>query len=255
MDYPKESGHWYDKEGNPAYTVIGKNGKERSTDLRDAKKLNLVPSVTTILKLIDKPGLTEWKINQAILSALTCPRINDESEMAYLSRIKKDAQEQAKKAAERGTLIHAYVQEGFEGKIYAAEQINFYETAGAVVDAECGLQEWICEKSFATDRFGGKCDLHCDDFLLDIKSTDKNIDDLTTWLDQHMQMAGYNEGLGIPDKYAYLKEGWSGRKCGILYINSVTAKARIVWVTEKEIQKGLRMFLAAVELWYARSEL
>jgi hypothetical protein len=34
-----EAGHWYDKGGNPAYTTIGKNGVERPTTLRDAKKL------------------------------------------------------------------------------------------------------------------------------------------------------------------------------------------------------------------------
>ena len=35
-----ESGHWYTQEGEPMYTVIGANGKERNTTLRDAKKEN-----------------------------------------------------------------------------------------------------------------------------------------------------------------------------------------------------------------------
>ena len=52
-----ESGHWYDREGNPAYTVIGKNGKPRGTTLRDARTLNLCPSVTTILGVAARPGL------------------------------------------------------------------------------------------------------------------------------------------------------------------------------------------------------
>jgi hypothetical protein len=253
MEHPSESTHWYDKDGTPAYTVIGKNGKERPTDLRDARKLNLVPSVTTILKLIDKPGLTEWKINQAILSALTCPRLNDEPETAYLSRIKKDAQEQAKKAAERGVLIHSWVQDGFEGIVGAKQDLTFYENARAVVDAECGPQEWICEKSFATDKFGGKCDLHNDCFLLDIKTTDKDIDNLITYQDQHMQMASYD--VGLPQGREGIWTLHRTRKCGILYINSISAKARIVWVTEKEIHKGLNMFNALVDLYYAKTEL
>ena len=233
--HASDEGHWYHADGTPAYTMIGKNGKERPTTLRDARKENLKPSVTSILKLADRPGLNEWKIDQAILSALTCPRIDDESETAYLSRIKKDAQEQAKKAAERGTVIHAWVQEGFEGKIHTAEQITFYEKAKAIVDAECGVMEWICEKSFATDTYGGKCDLHNDHYLLDIKTTEKDLEKLSTWPDQHMQLAAYNHGLN-----------WSApihhRKCGILYINVKTAESKIKFVTEDELRKGFNMF-------------
>ena len=66
-----ESGHWYTQEGEPMYTIVGANGKERNTTLRDAKKDNLVPSVTTVLSLVAKPGLENWKINQALNSALT----------------------------------------------------------------------------------------------------------------------------------------------------------------------------------------
>jgi hypothetical protein len=40
-----ESGHWYTQTGEPMYTVIGANGKERNTTLRDAKKDNLVPQL------------------------------------------------------------------------------------------------------------------------------------------------------------------------------------------------------------------
>lgn len=36
--YKAEAGHWYSKEGEPKYTIIGANGKERNTTLRDAKK-------------------------------------------------------------------------------------------------------------------------------------------------------------------------------------------------------------------------
>ena len=46
--YKSEAGHWYDRAGEPMYTIIGANGKERNTNLRDAKSLGLVPSVTTV---------------------------------------------------------------------------------------------------------------------------------------------------------------------------------------------------------------
>ena len=69
IKYTAESGHWYDRDGKPAYTVIGKNGKERNTTLRDAREKDLVTSVTTILKVAAAPGLERWKQEQVLLAA------------------------------------------------------------------------------------------------------------------------------------------------------------------------------------------
>src|SRR5690349_12080652 len=43
---PEKSAHWYTRSGEPMYTVTAKDGSQRKTDLRDARKLGLVPSVT-----------------------------------------------------------------------------------------------------------------------------------------------------------------------------------------------------------------
>ena len=67
-EHAKENGHWYDRSGNPAYTYINKKGEEKPTTLREARKLNLVPSVTTIISCASAPQLVNWKIDQAILS-------------------------------------------------------------------------------------------------------------------------------------------------------------------------------------------
>ena len=56
-NHTSEAGHWYDHEGKPMYTIVGANGVERNTTLRDAKSLGLVPSVTTIIGMIAKPFL------------------------------------------------------------------------------------------------------------------------------------------------------------------------------------------------------
>jgi hypothetical protein len=61
-----EAVHWYRQDGGPQYTVKAKDGSDRPTTLRDARKLNLVPSVTTILKIAAKPGLEAWKQEQMV---------------------------------------------------------------------------------------------------------------------------------------------------------------------------------------------
>ena len=45
-------GHWYKTDG----TLVD------GADLRQARKDHLFPSVTTILDILDKPGLTKWKL-------------------------------------------------------------------------------------------------------------------------------------------------------------------------------------------------
>ena len=239
-----EAGHWYDKDGNPAYTTIGKNGVERPTTLRDAKKLGLVPSVTTIIRCAAAPGLENWKQDQAILAALTCPRIDGEDEASYLSRIKKDAAEQARKAAERGTQIHAWVQAGFEGKELPPDGLIYYHSAKKELLDTCGDVCWISENPFATPRYGGKCDLYTKEYLIDIKTTDKDITMVQTWPEHAMQLAAYDWGIGT-----YL------RKCGILFINSLSAESRVIWVDGYDLEKGRACFNALLDYFYAKTGL
>ena len=114
-----ESLHWYNLDGSPQYTVTAKDGSQRSTTLRDARKMNLVPSVTTIMSCAAKPGLEAWKLNQMLLAALTLPRAPDEPESAYVQRIISDSKEQAKQAAERGTNVHTALESWYEGVMHA----------------------------------------------------------------------------------------------------------------------------------------
>ena len=72
------------------YTLIGANGKERNTTLRDAKSLGLVPSVTTILGMVAKPALENWKITQALQSSLILERKENESNESFINRFKRD---------------------------------------------------------------------------------------------------------------------------------------------------------------------
>lgn len=245
--HSSDAGHWYDSDGNPAYTIIGKNGNERNTTLRDARKLGLVPSVTTIIAAANAPALVEWKINQAILSALTATRGEEETEADFVSRIKADAKEQAKKAAERGTQIHAYVQDWLEGNEVeqGSDAYPFCNSANETIFNEVGYQEWICEKSFATPFYGGKADLHNERYLIDIKTktwTDK--DKLDIWESHLMQLAAYRKGLNIPEA-----------KCGILYVHQDTAESVLLWADEDKLKQGMGMFNGLLDFYYEKTKL
>jgi len=193
-----ESTHWYSKEGKPAYTVIGKNGKERATTLRDAREYGFLPSVTTIMGVAAKPMLEEWKINQALMSALTLPRLPDESLDDFMARAKQDAKDQSIKAAERGTVIHADIERGFSEGVTSVA----YEAVKAVLDGLCPGAKWIAEDSFGSDMgYGGKVDLYSPSgIFVDFKSKEFKDGDTGAKLvyDEHgLQLSAYAEGMGF----------------------------------------------------------
>jgi hypothetical protein len=101
--------HFYWPDGRPCYEVEMKTrpGEMRPANITDARKLGLFQSVTTILGLLDKPFLTTWKIEQAIMAALANhSRMPDESPEDHIRRIGRAAGEVVDDARIRGSLIH-----------------------------------------------------------------------------------------------------------------------------------------------------
>jgi len=195
-----ESGHWYTQEGDPMYTVIGANGKERNTTLRDAKKDNLVPSVTTILSMIAKPSLENWKINQALNSALTLEKNVLESTEEFAYRCKIDSKRIGQEAAKKGTEIHAMIERGFLGE----EETETYCIIKNYLNDNFPNEEWIAEASFCADLgYGGKIDLYSKSgIFVDFKTKDnlEGKDPAKLVYDEHgMQLSAYAQGCGFTD--------------------------------------------------------
>lgn len=193
-----ESGHWYRLDGAPAYRTVGTNGVERNTTLRDAKKLGLVPSVTTILGIVAKPGLNNWLQQQVLLAALTLPRIDGESEENWLTRVMSDARSTGREAADRGTRMHGCLEQYFDGNTSNAPV--YCSTVEAALDAHFGEHVlWESERSFAYEGFGGKVDLSAANIVVDFKSKEGDLDKVSAYHEQIMQLAAYRVGLGMPN--------------------------------------------------------
>ena len=92
--------HFYDKQGNPQY----------SETIKSAKEKGYFPSTTTINDIEKNYGLEKYKINQAILCALTLPRIQGETEDDFIERVKIDMKQHARQAAILGSVIHKLIE-------------------------------------------------------------------------------------------------------------------------------------------------
>src|SRR5499427_10324997 len=100
--FSSENAHWYRRDGEPLHSVLSTKGEPRPTTLRDARKLGLLPSVTNVLGVINKPELVEWKMTQAVLAALTLPRVEGEELGVFAKRVVEDAQSEVRRAADFG---------------------------------------------------------------------------------------------------------------------------------------------------------
>jgi len=239
-----ESGHFYLPNGDTAYRIVGKNGKERNTTVKDAREHGLLPSVTTIIGCASKPALDVWKQQQAILSALTLPRLEGESEEDWLSRVVADSKETAKQAAERGTQIHGVIEAFYEG-IYIPELPPYVRAVESAINEHFGSQLWISEKSFAYGGFGGKCDLVAKSgFVVDFKTTEKDLDKLDYFFDHQMQLSAYRQGFEMPKA-----------RCAIVYVNALQNKAKLVEIPEDDLRIGWECFTHLLAFYRAKNKL
>lgn len=240
------SDHWYARDGLPCYEQPTLKGGLRATDLRDARKMGLVPSVTTVLNVVAKPQLEQWKVRQGILAALTLPLIDGESEADYLLRIDRDGRQQAKDAAEEGTRIHDAIEQSFKGGWVAPTYRPHVEATRALIaDQFPQVTDWIPERSFADPcGFGGKVDLHSPStgIVIDYKGKDGDFSDgKKLAYDQHWQLAAYQAGLCLPRSV-----------CANVFV-SRTHPGKVashIWTIE-EITEGLAVFKSALGLWKA----
>lgn len=90
------SQHWYDK-----------NGKLFEVELKEARKLGLVPSVNTIIHEFDNSyGLDLYKSKQMFMSALTLPRPERITDEQFWKLALEDSQVHSEKAKEWGIKFH-----------------------------------------------------------------------------------------------------------------------------------------------------
>jgi hypothetical protein len=140
----KKSSHWYDVTGKACHTVPNKSkpGESRPTSLKDARVLGLLPSVTTILDILDKPQLTDWKMEQVTsefhrrLGVIAHGREHADIAVAVLdiahrafdelhADICERAFQQVEDAADAGKLIHGAAELVLSGRDYDADELVF----------------------------------------------------------------------------------------------------------------------------------
>lgn len=206
--YKEESAHWYHQDGKPCYEVPRvTGGGMRPTTLGDARKLKLLPSVTTIISVLDKPGLTAWLIEQAALAVLTSKRNEGEDLDAFVKRVlqvERQQDQETKKAADLGTRIHRALDLILMARKDAKEEPKIDDDLKPFVFPVLELpllKGRIMDTEFCVvgDGYAGRVDLkmeaeHSIDYI-DFKAT-KTMPKTEPWTEHKMQLAAYAKTEG-----------------------------------------------------------
>ncbi len=239
-----DSGHWYDATtGEPRYTIIGANGKERPTTLRDARKHGYVPSVTGITGILNKPGLQNYFQRQMFEASITTPRLKEDTDDQHFARCLEWAKEHSRNAADAGTRLHGAIEVYIQTK-HLPECLEWREHILNVEDALQGiglsLHEGTAERSFAhPSGYGGRIDLSAPAFVIDFKSKPEIVDKKKlAWPEHVLQLAAYRQAVSNPD--ARLVNVFVGVKDAAVAVHE--------W-PQDEAAHALKQFNLMLELW------
>lgn len=199
-----ESQHWYDRAGRPCHFQEKADGSGlRATTLRDARKLELVPSFSTVDSIRNKYQLNRYLIKDALeFSRSGCVvYAGDPGEWADgVMRLWDEAKGQ-RTGSDMGTEIHDSIESVCKG----GEPTPGYEehTEAALNEVAAlfpDVTDWISERTFANPMgFGGMVDLHSPStgICVDFKTKDGDLDRKLAY-DQFIQLATYQRGLMLP---------------------------------------------------------
>lgn len=257
-EYASEAAHWYRKDGTTCHQLPYKDkkrkGELRNTTLRDARELGLLPSTSGILKIVDKPGLRNWRDRQIAQAAwcISNPDMDGPSMDEFAERAIERAVADMDVARDTGSEIHGWIDRYFkeiaEEHYYRIEDYIPHGTSHglhvkAAVDAlkDLGVSghPYRSERSFAAPQygFGGCVDFSTEEIVVDYKAVTRLEKKLTYW-DRAAQLASYS--MGIHGKIV---------RCANIFIDNTTAEYHVHEWSREDLEHGWSVFLACLNLW------
>ena len=245
-----KSSHWYTREGEPMHRIMKADGSgDRATTITDARRLGLLPSVTSIIGILAKPALETWKMNQVALATLRTPKDGAETEDYWCRRVQDAAFEQVEDAADTGTKVHAALEAAVAGEPYDVDAWGVYVKPVLDLIAREGLTVTAREKRIVNTGhgFAGTTDLlftYGDEQpgILDYKTKKTKPGEKVTAYDEHrLQLAAY-----AATEYG---DAYIGRVWAINVFVSTTEPGRVEFAVHGDLSRDWQAFMLVASLW------
>jgi hypothetical protein len=245
----QDAGHYYLHSAgtwSPLYTP------EKNYTLREARKdkaagKQVVPSVTTIQKVLHKQMLLNWKMEQVAKACFSAGKEGAiwSSMEDYVDAMVARADGASAGAADLGTKIHAADEANFFGHDYDAA-MKPYVDAISIARIQAGVRTIGRETACGSleHGYGGKCDEHGQGMTIcDIKSRKSKGKKVASYETDAFQLAAYGYALFGADFFT------GGR--GIIFAVSTTDVGLVTThtFTGPELRPAFDAFLALCAVW------
>lgn len=220
-------------------------------DLRQARKVNAFPSITTVLKERANAGLDTWKQNMIFDTVVKNPRGSDETVEDYKDRIAELSGKKGSEAADFGTILHDALDQ--YPQLPLDPDLRPYVQAFAP-SYEKHVKERVCSEIMLADYdlgVAGRTDLIADTYewglaVIDYKTSKFKSGKPSFWSSYIVQLAfyakTYQKMKGLKDCPVIINVG----------INSENP-TEPVWkrYSTEEQQAAYAEFLAIAFLWFS----
>ena len=262
-------GHYYTKDGEAQHeqaTKAGAKNKTRPTTIADARKLGLLPSVTTIFDVISKPFLTEWQIGEALKAAYKCPPAELEDQETWIRKIREKATEQVTDAADLGTDVHAAIEAALAGSEWD-QMLEPYVTPALATISALKATDASSEAITVNTEIGYA---GCVDYsgwigngesldgipsvplIADFKTKKTKVGEKIIPAETYVwQLAAYHVsrfGMTQREVHPY------ARACNIYISSTEPGRVETVWYDREQLVEAWECFKAAHKLWCLRNK-
>jgi hypothetical protein len=260
--------HFYTIDGESAHTQNTKAGAKnptRPTTIADARKLGLLPSVTTIFDVINKPFLTEWKVREALKMAYANPASPFIDRDSWVNKIKAQSEEQVGGAAELGTAVHNCIETSLDYSGSDESKARMFSFTEQVLELAAPAVEYV--------RLMGIVDMEREQVAcsslgyagtIDISGY---VDGMPIIVDFKTKKTREGEDIEVPETYPWQLAAYHFAEFGLngeihphakainIYI-STTEKGRMEIVTYEraELVEAFECFKACFKLWSLKNK-
>lgn len=244
--------HFYDINGNAVFEVPNASkGGMRPTTIKDARKLALFPSVTTILDVLSKGDLNDWRDRQITEAAfLTQPKAMELPE-AYHDRIMEAAFKKVDDAADLGTRVHKAIEQHFQGQIYDSTLKPYVDGVDRWIEKnQVKLVEQELRLCNTEHGFAGTTDA-----AIESKDGKGILDFKTRKTKPGKEVKPYDTQIMQIAAYGFTKFGNHSHFNGVnVYVSTTevingVARVEASWYTPDDCAKAWGAFLCAAALW------
>lgn len=261
-------GHYYTLDGDACHTQATKTGaknKTRPTTVKDARKLKLLPSVTTVMEDITKGAFADWGKRNVLRIAGGIPLIDCENVQEWIGEILKIDNKERDDTFKFGTAIHHEIEVALNHGEWD-EALNDYVCPALDAVWAMDLQEMATESVTVNSEIGYAGCVDLSGWMQD-KESMVEIPTVPVIVDFKTKKTKVGEKIDVSETYPWQLAAYHVSKFGkgqrevhplakaaLVFISSTEpGRVEIKWFDRAELEHAWECFKAAHKLWCLRN--